>query len=284
MQKVSRLESSPSVLGKAYRKVDRDWSRLRKSVYKRFFPFLQRHWHSDTNLSHPPSKIVESVFSLPEGIVEIDVIAPREKFRRAAPIIPPDETPLEDFSRVEYEETEQYVGQLKPGRIYGPATVLTKDHVLLKKESFEFNIYREPDRSIYHRLWLPKLTKLDGPVALVASDDIQNYHHWMFFTVPRIGMVLKSKLIKEQPRFFINRVTTPFHFETLERLSIPTSNLIFCEDHSYVECPNLLVTPTPYFARHSKFSVDFVREAFGAKTGSASRNFYVGRGAAKTRR
>ena len=130
---------------------------------------------------------------------------------------------------------------------------------------------------------MPHLEHIKGKVALVASEDIQNYHHWLFHTLPRFFIAKEAGFL--DGRFYVNRFTREFQRESIKKLGISNGQLVFCEDHPYIQADELLVTSIEDPTMCSDFTCQQIRQLFLPESISTNRRkLYLGRGNAKTRK
>lgn len=87
---------------------------------------------------------------------------------------------------------------------------------------------------------LPKLHKVTGPIAVLATPGF-NYFHWLFDVLPKFHLLEKALCSEFQVLLHISR---PLQWEMLDLLRVPRRSLINAIEHSFVTGDELLI---PFF-------------------------------------
>lgn len=166
-------------------------------------------------------------------------------------------------------QPQAFVAGIGQGRIWGRnGAVITSDDALIGDISREFGRYGgilNDDHSIFRQVKLSKVRRIDGRVAVVASAGSQNYHHWLYDTLPRIGLLKKTGLIDTIDHLVIDYSGLKFQKDSLEVLGIPAEKIIACNDHwnFHIQADELIVTSLPArLGTVSEWTVEFLRETF----------------------
>jgi capsular polysaccharide biosynthesis protein len=194
----------------------------------------------------------------------------------------------------EYTRTQPqaFVAGIAEGRVWGRnGAVITPDDVLLGDISREFGRYggiSNEAHSIFKQVKLSKIRKVKGKVAVIAAAGSQNYHHWLYDTLPRIGLLAKAGLIKEIDHFIIDYSGLKFQRDSLEVLGIPTEKVIASNDHwnFHIQADELIVTSLPArLGTISGWTVGFLRSVFLPEVGrdGAGQRLYLSRRKAPSR-
>jgi capsular polysaccharide biosynthesis protein len=171
----------------------------------------------------------------------------------------------------EYRRTQQqaFVAGIPGGRVWGKnGAVITPDDRLIGDVSREFGKYGgifNKEHSIFRQLKLSRVRQLKGRIAVVASAGSHNYHHWLFDTLPRIGLLKKAGLFADIDYFIIDYTGLKFQKESLDILGIPPDKIIPCNDNwnFHIQADELIVTSLPArLGTISDWTVEFLRETF----------------------
>lgn len=191
------------------------------------------------------------------------------------------------------EEYAIFVAAMNKGRVSGRnCAVITADDTLISDVSREFGAYggiTGQMHSINRRAYLGKCVRIDGTVAVIGTAGAYNYHHWLYDTFARIGILKMAGVFDSIDKFVIDYTGKPFQKECLSVAGIPEDKVI----HSgasfdfHIEAERLIVPSLPArLGTISKWTVDFLRESFLG--GNASRKefekLYISRRKAPTRK
>lgn len=166
--------------------------------------------------------------------------------------------------KTHHESPETFVATIPQGRAWSDCAVITPDDKLLVDVS---KIFNEPINK--HPIWkkwkLRPYTYFKSVVAVVASfGGDHNYYHWMFDTLPRIGILMSSNInLGSIDYFFVNECRYSFHKETLNTLGIASSKLIECTKITHLKAETLIVPSLSGDNGHMpKWVCDFLRNSF----------------------
>lgn len=281
----SGLLESPGILGKGLRKAIRDWAKFRKQTFIRLYPTLSKKWFG-TDSSRPPAKVAKNLAEYRDSggeVRDLTYIEEPKTVTRTPAELPNSEKPEPPFTELTYEFRGVYYGVLPKGKLFANSSVISSDNTFIKSESFEFWTFNVGNHSIFHRLKMPELEQVKGKVALVASEDIQNYHHWLFHTMPRLLLAKEAGYLDGS--IYINRLSRAFQKECIAKLGIKEDQLIVCEEHPYIQADELLVTSIEDPTMCSGFTCDQLRKLFlPLGQDEPTKKLYLGRGNAKTRK
>jgi capsular polysaccharide biosynthesis protein len=196
----------------------------------------------------------------------------------------------DEYNRV---QPRAFVAGIARGRVWGRnGAVITPDDALIGDISREFGQYGgvlNEKHSIFSQVKLSRVRKIKGKVAVVAAAGSQNYHHWLYDTLPRIGLLKKAGLMEDIDHFIIGYSGLKFQKESLEALGVPAGKIIPSNDHwnFHIQAEELVVTSLPArLGTISEWTVEFLRNTFlpvsGREQGSGQR-LYLSRRKAPTR-
>jgi capsular polysaccharide biosynthesis protein len=218
----------------------------------------------------------------------------REKEREEKPPVTVEASVHRMYSN-EYRRSQPqaFVAGIPQGRIWGRnGAVITPDDALVGDISREFGQYGgilNEAHSIFKQVKLAKVRKIKGRVAVVAAAGGQNYHHWLYDTLPRIGLLQKTGLIKNIDHIIIGYSGLKFQKDSLEVLGIPPEKIIASTDHwdFHIQADELIVTSLPArLGTVSDWTVEFLRDTFlpvGNRAGGPRQRLYLSRRKAPSR-
>jgi len=182
-----------------------------------------------------------------------------------------------------------FVAVIPKGRtIYDHGAVIAPDHRLLADVSWPELVLRESQpkfHSAMRTMCLPQIQKIHGSVAVISSVKPDNYYHWMFDILPRIGILRQSG--KNSDYYLVN-TDTLFQQESLSLLNIPQPKIINPTKCSHIQADTLIVPslPGPLFSETpQELACKFLQSAFlsGFKK-TPHRRLYISRSDAQQRR
>jgi capsular polysaccharide biosynthesis protein len=172
----------------------------------------------------------------------------------------------DEYSRI---QPRAFVAGVARGRVWGRnGAVITPDDALIGDISREFGRYGgnlNEAHSIFKQVKLSRLRKIKGRVAVVAAAGSQNYHHWLYDTLPRIGLLKKAGLMKDIDYFILDYSGLKFQKDSLEVLGVPIEKIIPSNDqwNFHVQADELIVTSLPArLGTISEWTVEFLRDTF----------------------
>jgi capsular polysaccharide biosynthesis protein len=189
---------------------------------------------------------------------------------------------------MKYEEPADFVAILPQGRVWGDGgAVLGPDDSLLMDVSEEFRLQDDRDHSIFHRLRLPKMKRLEGTVAVLSVPGSTNFFHWMLQVVPRVHLLEKAGLLHEVDHFLVSDLDRPYQRQSLEAVGLPMDRVLTAKDEPHIRARRLLVPSVPTVrGRPPRWMCDYLRERFLDAPASerAGERIYVSRRTASFRR
>lgn len=174
-------------------------------------------------------------------------------------IISVTETKLVLTKKVIFEKKKFYnLFLIQKGRIYSTSVhdvaYLIGD-VLLNEPSYQYRykknlkIYNaKPELNFCINKGTPRLKrKIKGTVFSLLSGGAakNNYWHWMFDTLPRIGIFQKAKLNIRPNYYLVPSIAKKFQIESLQSLDISKEQLIDGNKFKHLFCENLIATSHP---------------------------------------
>jgi capsular polysaccharide biosynthesis protein/tetratricopeptide (TPR) repeat protein len=192
------------------------------------------------------------VANIPNGRVWIAPQKSSWQICNAIAVITPDNYLLDDLSRC-------YPGQLPGCENYDP-----RKHRIFQIET------------------LPKLTEVDGTVAILSGLSGHVYFHWLVDILPRWELLRLSGVdLTKIDWFVVNSLRQPFQRETLEYLGISESKIIESDRYPHIQAQQLVVPSFPGFLGWlPPWALQFLRSQFlgffgnGLEFSEASSNNY----------
>jgi len=171
---------------------------------------------------------------------------------------------IDDDDRIEVkiinpEKDLQYkVYNVKNGRLYTDRihdTAVIIDSKIIEGPSFQFRrtidskIYNSNinDNIVFTKGTPRKLRNLNGSVLslLTGGGGNNNYWHWLFDVLPRLGLCDKNVNLSEIDYFLLPDHIKNFQIETLDCLNIPIEKRLSSEKFRHVKAKKLIVTDHP---------------------------------------
>jgi capsular polysaccharide biosynthesis protein len=192
----------------------------------------------------------------------------------------------------ELKTPSAFVALIPNGRVWGNSgAVISPDDKLLADVSIEFGVM--PDNaekhSVFRKLKLPKLSKINEALAILTAVGGTGYFHWMFDVLPRIHLLRCSGIYDEVSKFLVNEIIFSYQEETLNILGIPKEKLITTDAQFHAKAQKLIVPALPGITGSMpKWACDFLRQEFllNKTTDSQDRpeRIYISRANANSRR
>ena len=158
-----------------------------------------------------------------------------------------------DLSYKVYKITE---GKLYTDRIQDTAVIL--DNKIIEGPSFQLRFIRGPDAKIYNsnirdnivlKIGTPRrLRNLNGVVLslLTGGGGNDNYWHWLFDVLPRLGLCSKTVSLSEIDYFLLPDDVRKFQNETLDHLKIPKHKRLLSKKFRHIKARELIITDHPF--------------------------------------
>ncbi|PPT08646.1 TPR repeat [Geitlerinema sp. FC II] len=157
---------------------------------------------------------------------------------------------------------EAFVATIPRGRAYwsGDArrddyasAVIAPDDRLLADVSIDFTARlnstgdRHPSQHrIFHEKHLSPIEDFDETIAILSPINCDNYYHWMVYLLPRLGLIIESKIDLETiDRFLIDSFYQPFQKETFQQLEIPKQKVLTVDRSPHIRAQKLIVPSIP---------------------------------------
>jgi len=110
-----------------------------------------------------------------------------------------------------------------------------------------------PQNNIVFKIGTPRIKKkLKGKVfsLLTGGAGNENYWHWLFDVLPRLGLLSDKINIKEVNFFLFPSLKKKFQLETLNVLEIPKHKRVSCEEYRHFETDEIVVVDHPYVLKN----------------------------------
>jgi len=196
-----------------------------------------------------------------------------------------------EFNRT---QNESFVATIPNGRVWGRnGAVITFDDTFLYDVSREFGKYGGvfgKEHSIFKQIKLADAKPLKGRIAVVACAGSNNYHHWLYDTLPRIQLLKFAGIFDTIDHFIIDYTGLKFQKESLDLLGISLNKIIVCNDNFnfHIQAEVLIVPSLPArLGTMSDWTIEFLRDTFLGKQNDLhlrSMKIYLSRRKAPTRK
>ncbi len=213
-----------------------------------------------------PSALNEAIFHMPTRAVDRTDILCREqgwRWRALGEIQSPSLREHGDASDPAISQTP-FVAELPGGRVLGSAcTAIAAPGLVLA------DVSPDPLRPLHeHRLlrtfaWAPSPRHLVGTSGLLGASGRQNYYHWLFDMLPRLGMIEQFHDLARVDHWIAPATRLPVVPELLAKCGVPAERVRWLGRFSHVRCDQLIVTAEPSPMNGSvRRSVEFLRSRF----------------------
>jgi len=145
------------------------------------------------------------------------------------------------------------------GRVYSDTVnnaAYILDNSLIKDASYQYKLKKNLqiiNGNIFDNFVIkhgtPKiLKKIEGSVFSLLSGGAakNNYWHWIFDVLPKIGILEKLNLRHKPDYYLLPSLKRKYQIETLLDLKIPEKKFLDGEKYKHIKCDNLLTVDHPY--------------------------------------
>lgn len=142
------------------------------------------------------------------------------------------------------ESAEAFVAQIQNGQVIGSrGAIMTPERILLTDVSREFG---PNQHSLFERIRLPAARRIDGPVAVLATDGPTTYYHWVFDILPRIHLLRRAGVFDQVEHFIVPELTRTYQSSTLKLAGVPEEKLIEAKGAGFaIQASDLFVPSLP---------------------------------------
>lgn len=165
---------------------------------------------------------------------------------------------------------------------------IASDNRFLPELSPEFPIFspghpdNHPSRhSTLRCAGLPPIEKMNGSIAILSSLQNHLYFHWMFEVLPRWNLLRQSGIDLDSIDYFVIPNERSFQQETIERLEIPQSKIIW---RQHVQADRLIAPYPGCIAWMNRSTCDFLRSTFLPAHPTTEKRLYISRSKTANRR
>ncbi|MEI7024952.1 glycosyltransferase family 61 protein [Paenibacillus sp. y28] len=152
------------------------------------------------------------------------------------------------------------VAVIPAGRVWGKyGFVITNDNRLLMDVSAD--IVDDAQHSVFHRWESHPLSVTEETVAVLTLNYSENYYHWLYDVIARLGWLKESGVAID--KYIVNRNgRKPFQEETLQLLGIPPEKRIETHEQFHLQAARLVVPSHTWRSGFPKCSFNFLRNSF----------------------
>ena len=169
------------------------------------------------------------------------------------------------IKKVYFKNSTYYNSYIIPdGRLYTDTihnTSFILNHSLIKEPSFQYR-YKKKLQIINGKIsenfaiknGTPNLIKkINGNVfsLITGGAGKNNYWHWIFDVLPRIGILEKSNFKIKPNYYLLPAIFRKYQKETFEALKIPSYKLIDGNKYKHIICDNLIAVDHPINFKNS---------------------------------
>jgi capsular polysaccharide biosynthesis protein len=242
------------------------------------------------NLPSPTTLSVQEWVDREHGTDERCLLDPEQKVDRKIPLTnePRNNWFYEASQATQIDATS--VLKLQEGFVHGHsgAQLLTRQGNYLWDANTEDWLYFKHGFYMDSVLHLPRATRLKGNVAVLSHRDARNnFSHWVFDVLPRIGLLERTVGLKSIDHFLVCHSGKRYEWETLEQLGIAREKVIQLSPHSYFQATNIIFPSISryYNASHQPSTLEFLKKSFlPANAGTRKRRLFISRADASFRR
>ncbi len=164
---------------------------------------------------------------------------------------------------IDYAQVETFTLTLPGGHVWNDGHIIAPGGVILSDVSADFE-HNNGRHSSAHRWTLQNIRKLDGTMAVLATDGAKLYYHWMFQLLPRYELIRRCGIPLESIDYFlVNKLQGNFQRESLKLLGIKDSQVIETDGKTLFTSDKLVVPSIPLGGGcFPPWMTDFLRNLF----------------------
>ena len=184
------------------------------------------------------------------------------------------------ISKINFNEKINYkLYEIKNCRQYTDRihdTAIITDNKIVIGPSFQQrdNVNSDIKNNIVFTKGTPRLLrKIKGTTLslLTGGAGNDNFFHWLFDVLPRLGICEKKIDLNQIDYFLLPSISRKFQSETFESLKIPNKKLISSEEYRHIKPDKLIITDHPYMITNNieidinnvpKWIIIWLREKF----------------------
>jgi hypothetical protein len=160
---------------------------------------------------------------------------------------------------------QRFVASIPGGRVLSSAcTAIAPPGVVLADVSPDWKRRLEDHRALRSFVWAPSPRSLRGTAALLGNSGRNNYYHWLFDMIPRLGMIEQFEEVGRIDHWIAPATKLAAVPELLACCGIPIERVRWLGRFGHVQCERLLVSSAPSPLNGSlSSSVEFLRSRMG---------------------
>jgi capsular polysaccharide biosynthesis protein len=267
---------------------------LKQVIKKGLIHYVNKFNVSSKYIGTPKGIISTSEWLQKNNNLTYQEIYPAKKVQNPAPLTL--DANVHAIYKNEYEcmQPPAFVATIPNARVWGRyGAVITSDDLLLTDVSREFGRYGGvfgTEHSVFKQLKLAPVETVKGRVAVVACAGSNNYHHWLYDTLPRIHLLKASGLFDTIDWFVMDYTGIPYQKESIKLLGIDETKILCSNDHwkFHIQAEELVVPSLPaVLGRISDWTVTFLRNLFLAEqkpNNTTGKGLYLSRAKAPSRK
>ena len=150
---------------------------------------------------------------------------------------------------IEYKVYKIRNGRLYTDRIHDTAIII--ENKIIDGPSFQLRPYNNAkiNENIVFKKGTPRIKKkIKGKVLSLLSGGAanDNYFHWLFDVLPKIGICENVIDLKSIDFFLLPNSKKKFQIESMETLNVPIKKIISSDSYRHIEADELIVTDHTY--------------------------------------
>ncbi len=152
----------------------------------------------------------------------------------------------------------------EPGsHVWDDGHIIAPGNVILSDVSADFE-HINGVHSSGHRWKLQNIRKLNGTMAVLATDGAKLYYHWIFQLLPRFELIRQCGIATENIDYFlVNKLQANFQRESLRLLGIKDSQIIETDGRTLFSADKIVVPSIPLGAGNfPPWMTEFLRNLF----------------------
>ncbi len=164
---------------------------------------------------------------------------------------------------MDYVQDETFTLVIPGGTVWADGHIFTPDGVILSDISVDFRHLHGIHAS--RHLWkLQKIRKIEGTVAVLATDGAKLYYHWIYQLLPRFELIRRCGIdVSSINYFLVNKLEAGFQRESLKLLGIKDSQIIETSGDTLFTADKFIVPSIPLGAGcFPDWMCEFLRQLF----------------------
>lgn len=169
-----------------------------------------------------------------------------------------------DFKKARFKKKNYKIYTINKGRVFSDTvndTAYISKNILIKDPSYQFRLNQKYQvfndhikKNIVLKYGTPKIKKKikKTVVSLLSGGAAKsNYWHWMFDTLPRIGILEKGKVLQKDFFYLAPSLKMKYQLETLLALGFQKKYLLDGEKNKHLQAKKIIATDHPIIFKNN---------------------------------